>query len=56
MDFTMERYFSVPEAVSFVRDHKLYALGNGIVFVGLLLIPIVGAVVACTIRGLPRLL
>lgn len=46
MDFTMERYFSVPDAVDFVREHKIYALGNGIVFVGLLLIPIVGAVIA----------
>lgn len=46
MDFTMERYFSVPEAADFVRQNRVYALGNGIVFVALLLIPVAGAVVA----------
>ncbi len=46
MDFTMERYFSIPDSVEFVRQNKIYALGNGIVFVGLLLIPVVGAVIA----------
>ncbi len=46
MDFTMERYFTIPEAVSFTRSHKMYALGNGLIFIGLLFIPLLGALVA----------
>jgi len=46
LDFSLERYFNVRESVAFVRDHKVYTLGNGIVFIGLLLIPVIGAVIA----------
>ncbi len=37
MDYTMERHFRVRETVYFVRKHRGLALGNGIVFMGLLL-------------------
>ena len=46
MDFTMERYYRLPEAVRFVRSHKLYAIGNGLIFIGLLFIPFLGALIA----------
>lgn len=46
MDFTMERYFIVPDAVDFVRENKFYAIGNGLVFVSLLFIPLLGAMIA----------
>ena len=46
MDFTMERYFTIPEAVEFVRSNKFYAIGNGIVFIFLLFIPVLGALLA----------
>jgi CysZ protein len=42
----LERYFIVPDAVDFVRTNKFYAIGNGLVFVSLLFIPLLGALVA----------
>lgn len=37
IDFTLERHFRVRESVQFVRRHRGLALGNGIVFMGMLL-------------------
>ncbi len=36
MDYTMERHFGVRQTVRFVKAHRGLALGNGIVFMGLL--------------------
>ena len=49
MDFAMERHFNVKERVQFVRRHKGLAIGNGLVFILILSIPIVGLILAPTL-------
>ncbi|MDT0555503.1 EI24 domain-containing protein [Patiriisocius hiemis] len=44
MDYTLERHFEVKESVQFVRKNRGIAIGNGIVFMGMLLIPIIGII------------
>ncbi len=46
LDYTLERRYSVKESISFVRDHKGLAVGNGAVFLLLLFIPVLGILVA----------
>ena len=63
MDYTLERKrFNVSQSVAFVRKNRGVAMGNGIVFLGLLLIPIIGwflapafATVAATVMCLKKL-
>lgn len=45
MDYTLERYFSYKQSVSFVRANRGVAIGNGIVFMFILLLPIVGILI-----------
>ena len=45
MDYTLERYFSYKESVAFVRKHRGIAIGNGIVFMLILFIPVVGIII-----------
>lgn len=59
MDYTLERYLPYKKSIAFVRQHRGIAIGNGIVFMGILLIPVVGilivlplSVVASTISTL----
>jgi CysZ protein len=40
MDYTLERHFNFQESIAFVRQHKGIAIGNGIIFIGLILIGI----------------
>lgn len=42
IDYTLERHFKYKESVAFIRQHRGLAIGNGIGFLLLLLIPVVG--------------
>lgn len=44
MDYTLERHYSYRDSIRFVRNNKGLALGNGIVFLLILLIPIFGVI------------
>jgi CysZ protein len=44
MDYTLERHFEVKESVAFVRANRGIAIGNGIVFMAMLLIPVIGII------------
>lgn len=44
MDYTLERHFKYGESVRFVRKYRGIAIGNGIVFILLLLVPVVGII------------
>lgn len=44
MDYTLERHFKYQESIQFVRKHRGLAIGNGVVFILFLLIPIIGVI------------
>lgn len=44
MDYTLERHLNYKESLKFVQNHKGFAIGNGIVFMFFLLIPVVGVI------------
>lgn len=44
MDYTLERHFKYRESIHFVRRHRGIAIGNGLVFMLFLLIPVVGVI------------
>jgi CysZ protein len=44
MDYTLERHFKYKESIQFVKNNKGLAIGNGIVFMLFLLIPIIGVI------------
>ncbi|WP_167598352.1 EI24 domain-containing protein [Leeuwenhoekiella sp. ZYFB001] len=49
MDYTLERHFSYRESINFVKAHRAFATGNGIVFMLFLLIPFVGIILVLPI-------
>lgn len=44
MDYTLERHFKYKESIQFVRNHRGLAIGNGMIFMLFLLIPVVGII------------
>jgi len=44
MDYTLERHYNYKNSISFVKQHKGIAIGNGIIFMLLLMIPVVGII------------
>ncbi|MGY3795319.1 EI24 domain-containing protein [uncultured Aquimarina sp.] len=49
MDYTMERHFKYKDSIEFVRKNRGTAIGNGIVFMLMLFIPIVGFIITLPI-------
>ena len=44
MDYTLERHLNYKDSINFVNKNKGLAIGNGIVFMLLLLIPVIGII------------
>jgi len=44
MDYTLERHLSYKESIAFVKKNRRLAIGNGIGFLLLLLVPLVGVI------------
>ncbi len=62
MDFTLERHLGYRQSISFVRANRSLAIGNGTIFILMLMIPVLGllfapplAVVAATLGTVKRL-
>ena len=49
MDYTMERHFNYRDSIAFVKKNKGIAIGNGIIFVLMLFIPIIGLIITLPI-------
>ncbi len=45
IDFTLERHYKYKESIQFVRKNRGLAIGNGILFILLLLIPVIGFII-----------
>ena len=44
IDYTLERHYNYNESISFVKKNRGFAIGNGIVFMLFLLIPVIGII------------
>nr|WP_321245332.1 EI24 domain-containing protein [uncultured Psychroserpens sp.] len=44
MDYTLERHFKYRESVQFIRKNRGIAIGNGLIFILFLIIPVIGVI------------
>ena len=44
MDYTLERHYGYSESIQFVKKNKGVAIGNGIIFIIMLIIPVIGVI------------
>lgn len=44
MDYTLERHFNYRDSVNYVKANKGIAIGNGLVFIAMLFIPVIGII------------
>jgi len=44
IDYTLERHYNYNDSIAFVRKNRGFAIGNGIIFMLFLLIPIIGII------------
>lgn len=44
MDYTLERHYTYSNSIKFVRNNRGLAIGNGLIFIVVLLIPVVGII------------
>lgn len=44
IDYTLERHYNYKDSIDFVRKNKGFAIGNGVVFMLFLMIPVVGVI------------
>ena len=44
MDYTLERHFNVKDSVNFVKQNRGVAIGNVVVFMLMLFVPILGII------------
>ncbi len=62
LDFALNRYFSINSSVDFIRKNMGLSLGNGIAFMLIIMIPVVGlffapslGTAAATLKAVPRI-
>ena len=44
MDYTLERHYKYTESIEFVKRNRGLAIGNGMIFMLMLLIPVIGII------------
>ena len=44
MDYTLERHFKYRKSIQFIRKNRGIAIGNGLVFILFLIIPVIGVI------------
>jgi CysZ protein len=44
MDYTLERHYGYKESIQFVKRNRGVAIGNGILFIAMLIIPVIGVI------------
>jgi CysZ protein len=45
MDYTLERHLNYKNSINFIQKNKGYSIGNGIIFMACLFIPVIGIII-----------